>query len=77
MLNWHVPQELIPKGLIPFADDGNDTGPLVFDTRNQENEDFPIRVYDHEFSGDLDGLSEVIFSSFSKMLECLTLFLNE
>jgi hypothetical protein len=77
-LDWYVAEKLISQGLIPFADEGNDTGPLVFDTRNRNNEnDFPIRVYDHEYMGDLSGLSDVIFSSFSKMLECLTHLLNE
>src|SRR4030095_11114329 len=75
-LDWDIPKLLIPLGLIPFAAEGNDTGPLVFDTRNQStNNDFPIRVYDHDYGGALDGLSEVIFSSFSKLLECLTHFL--
>ena len=77
-LDWDIAKELIPLGLVPFADEGNDTGPLVFDTRNKNGkEDFPIRVYDHEYGGDLEGLSEIIFSSFDKMLECLTYFLNE
>lgn len=77
-LDWYIPAQLIPLGLIPFADEGNDTGPLVFDTRNiKENIDFPIRVYDHEYGGDLNGLSEIIFSSFEKMIECLTHFLTE
>jgi len=76
-LEW-FPEELLSLGLIPFASEGNDTGPLVFDTRNQTNNiDFPIRVYDHEYGGELDGLSEIIFSSFTKLLECLTHFLNE
>lgn len=77
-LDWHIPEQLIPIGLVPFADEGNDAGPLVFDTRNKKDRnDFPIRVYDHEYGGDLEGLSEIIFSSFEKMLECLTHFLNE
>ncbi len=77
-LDWYVPEQLIPLGLIPFADEGNDAGPLVFDTRNaNDKNDFPIRVYEHEYGGDLDGLSEIIFSSFYKMLECLTHFLTE
>jgi hypothetical protein len=77
-LDWYISEQLIPIGLVPFADDGNDVGPLVFDTRNQtKKDDFPIRVYDHEYGGDLEGLSEVIFSSFTKLLECLTHFLNE
>ncbi len=74
-LDWHIAEQLIPIGLIPFAEEGNDAGPLVFDARN--NQDFPIRVYDHEYGGDLEGLSEIIFSSFEKMLECLTHFLKE
>ncbi|OEJ99843.1 SMI1/KNR4 family protein [Roseivirga misakiensis] len=78
ILDWHIPQKLIPQGLVPFADEGNDTGPLVFDLRGQlEKKDFPIRVYDHEYQGDLDGLSEIIFSSFNKLLECLTHYLIE
>lgn len=77
-LDWDIPEQLIPLGLIPFADEGNDAGPLVFDMRNAINKnDFPIRVYDHEYGGDLEGLTEIIFSSFEKMLECLTHFLNE
>lgn len=77
-LDWYLPEQLIPLGLIPFANEGNDTGPLVFDTRGSvETNDYPIRVYDHEYDGDLDGLSEIIFSSFNKMLACLTHFLNE
>lgn len=77
-LDWHVPEQLIPLGLIPFANEGNDTGPLVFDTRNQsDSSDYPIRVYDHEYMGDLEGLSEIIFSSFNKLIECLTHLLKE
>ncbi|NPE47859.1 SMI1/KNR4 family protein [Sphingobacterium sp. arapr2] len=77
-LDWYIPEQLIPLGLIPFASEGNDTGPLVFDTRGSvEKNDYPIRVYDHEYDGELDGLSEIIFSSFSKMLACLTHLLNE
>lgn len=77
-LDWHIPEQLIPMGLISFADEGNDAGSLVFDTRGVSGRtDFPIRVYDHEYQGDLDGLSDVIFSSFNKLLECLTHFLKE
>lgn len=76
-LDWPIAEQLIPSGLIPFADEGNDAGPLVFDMRNQINrQDFPIRVYDHEYGGDLDGLTEIIFSSFNKMIACLTHYLN-
>lgn len=71
-------ERLIQHGLIPFADAGNDAGPLVFDTRNQiDNTDFPVRPYEHEYCGDLAGLGDIIFSSFTKMLECLTYYLEE
>lgn len=77
-LDCCIAEQLIPLGLIPFANEGNNAGPLVFDTRNASGkEDFPIKVYDHECGGDLDGLSEIIFSSFRKMLTCLTHFLTE
>ncbi|RPD46832.1 hypothetical protein DNI29_11770 [Hymenobacter sediminis] len=72
--------DLTTQGLYTFAQANNDAGPLVFDARQPvENNEFPIREYEHDagnYSGDLAGLSEVIFSSFSKMLECLTFFLN-
>lgn len=77
-LSWYVPERLIPQGLYPFADEGNDTGPLVFDGRIPPADDeFPIRVYDHEYGGDLAGLSKIIFSSFAKLLECITHYLKE
>ncbi|PUV24098.1 SMI1/KNR4 family protein [Sphingobacterium athyrii] len=77
-LDSYIAEQLIPLGLIPFASEGNDTGPLVFDTRGSvEKNDYAIRVYDHEYDGELEGLSDIIFSSFNKMLACLTHFLNE
>lgn len=58
--------------MYPFAAEGNDAGPLIFDGRIKVvNNEFPIRVYEQEFGGNLDGLSEIIFSNFSKLLECL------
>lgn len=77
-LNWHVPQQLIPQKLYPFASEGNDTGPLVFDARSPlVNNEFPIRIYNQEFGGDIEGLGEIIFSSFRKLLECLTHYLTQ
>jgi hypothetical protein len=77
-LDWFIPEQLIPHKLYPFADEGNDAGPLVFDGREPVTDnEFPIRVYDHEYGGDLEGLSEIIFSSFPKLLECLTHYLIE
>ena len=77
-LDWYIPEKLIPQGLYPFASEGNDMGPLVFDARNAvENNEYPIRAYDHEYMGSPDGLTEIIFSSFSKLLECLTHYMVE
>lgn len=75
-LEWSFSDELIKQRLIPFADEGNDLGPLVFDYRKPLTGDIPIRCYDHEYGGSLEGLSEIIFSSFDKLLECLTFFLS-
>lgn len=77
-LKWSTSEQLISQKLYPFANEGNDTGPLVFDGRTAAtHNEFPIRVYDHEFGGSLDGLSDVIFSSFGKLVECLTHYMTE
>ena len=65
--------QLISKQLYPFGSEGNDAGPLVFDGRvAAPDNEFPVRYYDHEFDGEVEGLSEIIFSSFGKLLECVT-----
>lgn len=73
-LDYDLAQDLIAQKLYPFGSDDNDIGCFVFDAREErEDNEFPIRLYDHEYGGDdLEGLSEVLFSSFTKMLECLT-----
>jgi hypothetical protein len=77
-LDWFIAEQIIPEKLYPFGAEGNDAGSLVFDGRLEIKEnDFPIRYYDHEFGGDLEGLSEIIFSSFEKLLECTTHFMLE
>lgn len=77
-LEWFIPQQLIPQKIYPFAYEGNDAGPLVFDGRKSvKGNEFPIRLHDQEYGGSLDGLSEVIFSSFPKLLECITHYMKE
>ncbi|WP_293304476.1 SMI1/KNR4 family protein [Pedobacter sp. UBA5917] len=77
-LDYSLAKDLIDAKLYPFGDEGNDAGPLVFDGRYEvANNEYPIRVYDHEYGGDLDGLSEIIFSSFTKLLECFTHYIQE
>lgn len=73
-LDYSMAEELIAQKLYPFATDDNDIGCFVFDAREErEDNEYPIRLYDHEYGGDdLDGLSEILFSSFTKLLECLT-----
>jgi hypothetical protein len=64
-------------GIYPFAWEGNDAGHLVFDGREpKENNEFPIRVFDYALE-ELDGLSDIIFSSFPKLLECMTHYMKE
>jgi hypothetical protein len=70
--------KLIQQKLYPFADEGNDAGVLVFDGRQPAvDNEFPIRFYDHDFGGDIAGLGSIIFSSFSKLLQCLTHYMSE
>lgn len=77
-LDYDLANELVETKLYPFGDEGNDAGPLVFDGRYEvDNHEYPIRVYDHEYGGDLEGLSEIIFSSFPKLLECFTHYIRE
>jgi len=77
-LDNDLAENLIAFKIYPFGQEGNDMGPLVFDGRQEtiENE-FPIRFFDYNYYGDLEGLSEIIFSSFLKLLECITYFLKE
>lgn len=76
-LNWFIAEQLIPLKLYPFGDEGNDAGPLVFDGRTHAaNNEFPVRFYDHEYGGDPEGLSEIIFSSFEKLLDCTTHYMT-
>lgn len=73
-LDYSLAENLIVQKLYPFATDDNDIGCFVFDAREErEDNEYPIRLYDHEYGGDdLEGLSEILFSSFIKLLECLT-----
>ena len=60
-LNWSVPTRLISQKLYPFAQEGNDAGPLVFDARADcIDDEYPIRWYEHEYGGNLEGLGEII-----------------
>lgn len=72
-----IAYQLINIKLFPFATDGfNETGFWVFDGREEkQGNEFPIRVIDYARE-ELDGLSPIIFSSFSKLLECLTHYLK-
>jgi len=73
-LEWNP--KLLGQGLIPFGSEGNDIGPLVFETRQGSSfNEYPIKFYD-PYAEEPDGLSEVIFSSFPKLLQCTTHFLK-
>lgn len=76
-LDNDLSRELASAGLYIFAQDDDNYGPFVFDGREDKTDDeFPIRIYDYHYIGNLDGLSEIILSSFSKLLECITYLLN-
>ncbi|MFF5380289.1 hypothetical protein [Pedobacter suwonensis] len=78
VLDNDVAEELIAIKIYPFGAEGNDMGPLVFDGRKEMiNNEFPIRFFDYDYYNDFEGLSEIIFSSFLKLLECITYFLKE
>ena len=77
-LDYDLAKFLVGLKLYPFGDEGSDAGPLVFDGRYEvEGNEFPIRYFDHEYSEDIGGLSEIIFSSFLKLLECFTHYITE
>ncbi len=77
-LDNDIAEDLIKLKIYPFGQDGNDIGPLVFDGRYPvEDNEFPIRVYDYDYGGDEEGLSEIIFSSFTKLLECISHILKD
>ncbi len=77
--NADLPPILAENQMYVFGDEGNDVGPLVFDGRMAvPGNEFPIRVYDHEYvDGYPEGMGKVIFSNFTKMVECLICFLEE
>ncbi|RDC54769.1 hypothetical protein DU508_19900 [Pedobacter chinensis] len=71
-----IAKDLIKLGLYPFGQEGNDAGLLIFDGRVEVmGNEFPIRFYDYD--GNTEGISEIIFSSFFKLLECITYFFKE
>lgn len=77
-LNNDFAKDLIKQKLYPFAQEGNDGGVLVFDAREEKDDsDYPIRICNYEFPYEPNAISEVIFSSFSKLLECVTYFMEE
>jgi hypothetical protein len=77
ILNHEISTQLAKLKLCPFAYDKHPNRLFVFDTRTTvADQEYPIRIYEGNGS-DLHGLSEVIFSSFSKLLECLTYLLEE
>jgi hypothetical protein len=42
-----------------------------------EGNEFPVCYYDFEYNGNIEGLSMPIFSSFTKLLECITHYLEQ
>lgn len=69
---WTRPLEL---GLLPFGNDGNDEGPLCFDTRNGGDPDhWPITFWVHD--DPQAEIGPVLFSSFDALLQGCTAYLE-
>lgn len=68
-----IPREL---GLIPFADERNDAGPICFDPRAGGDPDrWPVVYWDHEYGLDPSGIFP-LFSCFPAMLRAITAYLE-
>lgn len=67
-------ERILDIGLLPFGDESQmDAGPVCFDTRFRlPDGDCPVVFWDHEWSG-TDKEIHLMFSTSSKMFECLTL----
>jgi hypothetical protein len=65
-------------GLIPFGDEAMmDAGPLCFDGRGGSDPDrWPVTYWDHEWEGTDQQIGPPIFSSFEKLIECCTHYMN-
>lgn len=58
------------RNIVPFADDGNDAGPVCFDlTRPLPDGDYPVLLFDHEMLDRPDYKGIEIAASFSDLLQ--------
>ena len=61
-----------PRGLVPFGEDGNDGGPLCFDTsRPTPDGDYPVMFTDHELLPRPGYRGEQRWSGFAELLDVL------
>jgi hypothetical protein len=80
-LNYDFAKDLIMFKLYPFASDGGDRGIWAFDGRvEMDGNEYPVRLCDYDIEiledNDIKNLTQIIFSSFPKLLECITHFLK-
>jgi hypothetical protein len=77
-LNGYMPERIIKRGYIPFGHESfMDAGPVCFDATNKEaNDDYPIVFWDHEWINTEKEIS-LMFSSTSKMFECMIFALKQ
>ena len=62
IFNGYSTEDLIDKGFIPFAD-WSDWGHLCFDTnRNQEDNNYPIVLWDHERADEVQEQSKDFYN---------------
>lgn len=71
---WERP---IALGLLPIGDEGNDGGPLCFDTNGSTEPDrWPVRFWDHDWAYKPQELGPVLFSCFDGLLAGVTAYLE-
>ena len=59
-----------PRGVVPFASDSNDVGPLCFDiNRPLSDGDYPVVLFDHELLDRPEYIGRPFADSFGAMLE--------
>jgi len=73
LYSWYR-EQITRMHLLPIGDESMmDAGPVCFDTRARDDDgDCPIVFWDHEWVGS-DREVQPMFSSFGKILQCLTI----
>lgn len=71
-LDGWSPGEIVGRGLLPIAEDGNDGGPLCVDLREADPDSAPVCLWDHDWH----RISDPLFENSAAMLRCVTSLLS-